>query len=115
MMFRHEARIDRGKKVEGDKAAWREAEQKRPMQEACARAKISPASGFHQLRHTWASHAVMNGVPLVIVAQNMGHSGTMMVEKHYGHLAPSYVSDAIRAGAPKFGFKPSKKVIPLRG
>jgi hypothetical protein len=26
-----------------------------------------------------------------------------MVEKHYGHLAPSYVTDAIRAGAPRFG------------
>jgi hypothetical protein len=26
-----------------------------------------------------------------------------MVEKHYGHLAPSYIADAIRAGAPRFG------------
>jgi hypothetical protein len=25
-----------------------------------------------------------------------------MVEKHYGHLAPSYIADAIRAGAPRF-------------
>jgi len=23
-----------------------------------------------------------------------------MVEKHYGHLAPSYIADAIRAGDP---------------
>jgi hypothetical protein len=28
------------------------------------------------------------------------------VEKHYGHLAPSYIADAIRAGAPRFGRKP---------
>ena len=28
---------------------------------------------------------------------------TRMVEKHYGHLAPSFVADAIRAGAPPFG------------
>jgi integrase len=59
--------------------------------------------GFHGLRHTWASHAVMNGVPLMVVAKNLGHSDTRMVEKHYGHLAPSYVADAIRAGAPRFG------------
>src|SRR5438270_761112 len=26
-----------------------------------------------------------------------------MVEKHYGHLALSYIVDAIRAGAPRFG------------
>jgi hypothetical protein len=31
-----------------------------------------------------------------------------MVEKHYGDLAPGYVTDAIRAGAPKFGIKPEK-------
>ena len=29
-----------------------------------------------------------------------------MVEKHYGHLAPSYIADAIRAGAPRFGDTP---------
>jgi hypothetical protein len=45
----------------------------------------------------------MNGVPLIIVAKNLGHADTRMVEKHYGHLAPSYVADAIRAGAPRFG------------
>jgi len=28
-----------------------------------------------------------------------------MVEKHYGHLAPSYVADEIRKGAPPFGFR----------
>jgi hypothetical protein len=44
----------------------------------------------------------MNGVPLMVVAKNLGHADTRMVEKHYGHLAPSYVADAIRAGAPRF-------------
>ena len=36
-----------------------------------------------------------------------------MVEKHYGHLAPSYVADAIRAGAPRFGLKPDKRIVEL--
>jgi hypothetical protein len=36
-----------------------------------------------------------------------------MVEKHYGHLAPGYIVDAIRAGAPKFGFKRDKKIVTL--
>jgi hypothetical protein len=44
----------------------------------------------------------VNGVPLLVIAKNLGHSDTRMVEKHYGHLAPSYIADAIRAGAPRF-------------
>jgi hypothetical protein len=38
-----------------------------------------------------------------------------MVEKYYGHPAPSFVADAIRAGAPRFGFKPDPKLATLRG
>lgn len=83
--------------------AWGDCHQVRPMAEACARAKIAPRISFHGLRHTWASLAVMNGVPLMIVARNLGHADTRMVEKHYGHLAPSYIADAIRSGAPRFG------------
>jgi hypothetical protein len=53
-------------------------------------------------------------VPLV-VAKNLGHSNTRMVEKRYGHLAPSYIADAIRAGAPRFGFQPDPKLAMLGG
>jgi integrase len=83
---------------------WGASSQQFPMMKACQRAKITPAVGFHQLRHTWASLAVMNGTPLFVVAKNLGHRDTKMVELHYGHLAQSYVVDAIRAGAPRFGF-----------
>lgn len=89
-----------------DGQPWGKSHQSVPMAEACARASIKPEVGFHGLRHTWASHAVMNGTPLMVVAKNLGHSDTRMVEKHYGHLAPSYIVDAIRAGAPQFGFTP---------
>ncbi len=67
---------------------------------------------FHCLRHTWASHAVMNGVPLMVVARNLGHVDTRMVEKHYGHLAESYITDAIRTDGPRFGSAESR--IPPR-
>jgi hypothetical protein len=46
------------------------------------------------------AHAVMNGTPPMVVVKNFGHSYTRMIEKHYGHLAPSYISDAIRARTP---------------
>jgi integrase len=86
---------------------WGKSHQARPMRTAVERAKIKPAIGFHGLRHTWASHAVMNGVPLMVVARNLGHADTRMVERFYGHLAPSFIVDAIRAGAPRFGLKAS--------
>jgi integrase len=95
--------------------AWRASHQLRPTAHACQHAKIDPPVSFHALRHTWASHAVMNGVPLLVVAKNLGHADTRMVEKHYGHLAPSYIADAIRAGAPKFRFKPNPKIATLAG
>jgi hypothetical protein len=56
----------------------------------------------------------MNSVPLMVVAKNLGHADTRMVEKHYGHLAPSFIADAIRAGAPRYRVKANKRVVPLR-
>ena len=86
---------------------WRKGYQKRPMAEVVQRAKIAPPISFHGLRHTWASLAVMAGMPLLVVARNLGHVDTRMVERHYGHLAPSYLADEIRKNAPKFGTKPT--------
>jgi integrase len=97
-----------------DGTHWGKSHQNRLMAASCKRAKISPPVTFQQLRHTWAAHAVINGVPLPVVAANLGHSGTAMVEKHYRHLAPSHIADAIRAGAPKFGFKPDNKTVAHR-
>ncbi len=96
-----------------DGTAWIRSAQQIPIKEASQRASISPPVNFHCLRHTWASHAVMNGVPLMVVAKNLGHVDTKMVEAHYGHLAPSYVADAIRAGAPRFGSKADENLISL--
>jgi integrase len=96
-----------------DGSSWDMSHQLRPMAEAVKRAKIKPVISFHGLRHTWASHAVMNGMPLMVVARNLGHADTRMVEKHYGHLAPSYVADEIRKSAPRFGVETAKVVVPL--
>ena len=97
-----------------DGSQWQKSNQKRPWDDAAERAKIDGAS-FHTLRHTWASLAVMAGVPLLVVAENLGHSDTRMVEKHYGHMSKSHVAEAIRAGAPRFGFKADTKVAALGG
>ena len=73
---------------------WKASDQQRPMRAACERAKIDPPIGFHQLRHTWGSLAIMDGMALHVVAKNLGHADTRMVERHYGHLAPSYVAES---------------------
>jgi integrase len=94
---------------------WGKSNQELPMRQACARAQIDPPIGFHGLRHTWASLAVMGGVPMMVVARNLGHRDTRMCEKHYAHLSPSYEADAVRKHAPKFGFRPDTKVTALGG
>jgi integrase len=61
---------------------WRSSNQTRLMRQACAAAKIKPAVGFHQLRHTYTSLCVMSGMPLLFLARNPGHANVTMIEKH---------------------------------
>jgi len=96
-----------------DGSSWAAAHQIRPMADASKHAKINPPISFHGLRHTYASLAIMNGVPLMVVAKNLGHSDTRMVEKHYGHLAQNFITDAIRKGAPTFGIEPETDVVSI--
>jgi integrase len=98
-----------------DGSAWGPAHQIRQMAEACRAARIEPAAGFHILRHTAASHLVMSGVPLNVVAHNLGHADTRMTERHYSHLAPSYVAEMIRKFAPTFGTAGDSNIVPIGG
>ena len=91
---------------------WRKSEASHPMVEACEAAGVESMT-FHELRHTHASGLVNAGVPLAFVAAQLGHSDTRMVEKHYGHLAPSAMADAIRTLAPKLGIHDGGKIAPL--
>lgn len=101
------------KKVSGGR--WQRSHQGRPMREACKAARIDPPISFHGLRHTYASLAAMRGAPLPVIAHNLGHTSTRMVEKHYGHLGASYLAETIRDKAPTFGVQPKEGVMPIRG
>jgi integrase len=93
-------------------AAWRASDQQRPLVEAAKRAGIADVS-FHILRHTVGSALAMRGVPMGVIAAQLGHAGTRMTEKHYAHLAPSYVGETIRQNMPSLGIE-APKVTPLR-
>jgi integrase len=94
---------------------WGKSHQLRPMREACRRAKIKPEISFHVLRHTHGSALAMKGVPMGVIAEQLGHADTRMTEKHYAHLGPSYVADTIRANFPTLGITKAGLVKPLRG
>lgn len=101
--------------VRRDGGLWGKSHQLRPMLDACNRAKIKPAVSFHVLRHTHGSTLAMRGVPMGVIAEQLGHADTRMTEKHYAHLAPSYVADTIRAHFPTLGIAEDSKVTPIRG
>jgi integrase len=93
---------------------WRPGLQARRMAVACERARIDPPITFHGLRHTWASQAVMGGMPLAVVAASLGHADTRMVERTYAHLSAGYVVEQVRKYAPRFGPVGKNNVTPMK-
>jgi hypothetical protein len=56
----------------------------------------------------------MKGVGLSVIAAQLGHADTRMTEKHYAHLAPSYVADTIRAHFPTLGIVKDATVVTIK-
>lgn len=63
---------------------------------AVARAGLPPSLVFHGLRHTYASDLVRKGVPLDLIAKQLGHASTVTVSNTYGHLAEQYREEQVR-------------------
>jgi len=66
---------------------------KRAFKTALRRAGIEDFR-FHDLRHTFASHLVMNGVNIRTVQQLLGHKDIKMTMK-YSHLSRDFVQEAV--------------------
>jgi integrase len=77
----------------------------RRLAEACTRAGLRKI-GWHTLRHTFASHLAMKGVPLNAVQTLLGHSN-ITTTMRYAHLAPSTLRAAIDMLNPKTAFSAS--------
>lgn len=104
------APTDRILTIDGE--AWTKGRQQRPFEEACKAARIERAT-IHALRHTHASRLIMRGATHAVVAEQLGHASIAMVQKHYGHLSPSHVSETIRASLGEFGIAAGDNVVPL--
>jgi integrase len=70
-----------------------ETTQREAINAAFVRAGVE-ATGWHVLRHTFASHLVMRGVPIRTVQALLGHSTVQMTER-YSHVADDALVDAV--------------------
>lgn len=86
-----------------DGSPWGKTHQKRDMDKAAFEAGLEPGFTFHGLRHTYASIRLETGMQLSVLADQLGHIGTRMIEKHYGHLSDEHRRDQIRSQTPQLG------------
>jgi integrase len=84
---------------------WKPSQQQRPLSAACKRAKIESV-GFHDLRRTFGARLAIQGVPMAVIAEALGHADERITRRHYAHLSPSYVADTVRSHVAGFGIVP---------
>ncbi|WP_350158442.1 tyrosine-type recombinase/integrase [Roseovarius sp.] len=69
---------------------------KRGFARAVENAELKDVSP-HVLRHTGAVHMAAAGVPMVKIAQMLGHTNTATTERTYARFAPDHLKDAAQA------------------
>ena len=99
-------------RADGD--PWGRSHQSRRIKNACKDAEIDPPISFHILRHTYASHYLMNGGSLTALSKQLGHADTRMTTLHYGHLADQWRAEEARKHAPSFGTQEASNVVRFR-
>ena len=63
--------------------------------QAAARQVGLPGIGLHTLRHSAAAVMLVNGVPLKVVSEVLGHAGTVITGDICGHVSPDVSRDAL--------------------
>lgn len=99
-----------------DGNGWNASQQARYLQRACEAGKVSPAATFHDLRRTFGARLAVQGTPIAVIAEALGHADERITRRHYAHLAPSYVSSLIRERAAGLGIvEQDEKVADIGG
>ena len=75
---------------------WARYDQGYEMDKAVLKSGIDRVT-FHELRHTYASTLLNDGLSLSYLAEQLGHADTRMVSKYYGHIAKTAMVKAIRS------------------
>ncbi len=88
--------------LRADGKPWQKSHQQPRMRSMLKAAGIGRHRAFHDLRHTYATLNVMNGTSIQLVANQLGHSGTRIAEKHYAHFSPAFIASTVRANKPSF-------------
>jgi integrase len=97
-----------------DGTPWKKSDQEKRFKVARQSAGIADDATFHSCRHVFAARLVSKGVPLMAVANQLGHSDIKMLEEHYGHLAPSIIADAVRGALGTLGVLEPTNVTVLK-
>jgi len=95
-----------------DGSPWRYNAQVLPMAKAVERAVLPEGTCFYSLRHTYASEALMGGMQMQLLAENLGTS-VKMIEENYGKFTKSARQALIEASAIKVEM-PTTNIVALR-
>ena len=95
-----------------DGRQWKQADQLRRMNDAFDRANIDKTT-FHDLRRSYGARLARAGVPMAVIAEALGHKDERITRKHYAHLAPSYVSETVRAAVSGLGIVEKTNLVSL--
>jgi integrase len=115
VIFEHDpltSQATRHHPAETHRMPWGRSHHFRPLRAACKAAGIVPPASFHILRHTHASRLAMRGVPMAVIAEQLGHKDVKLTGKHYAHLSPGYAADTIRAAFGYLGLVPPANIEP---
>jgi integrase len=83
-----------------DGERWGKSHQHRPIKAALKAAKLPKSASMYTLRHTYISRAIERGMPLTLIAENVGTS-VAMIERNYAHMLAASRRELVERTAPR--------------